>query len=122
MDDEMYVNSERETDRIARKLSEAIINSHEYGYYRQCLDALKNEPELYNKVNDLRKRNFTLQNNGAGRISYEEFTSISTETKALRQSHVVDDFLNSEVEISRMIQDITREIMSGIYFDNEFLK
>lgn len=121
MDDEIVLNEDRETDRIARQLSKAIVDSEEYCRYRQYLDQLRKDSELYAQVNELRRRNFALQNNGPGKISYEEFASISAESKRLRDNPVVLEFLNAEVEVGRMVQDIMRDIMSDIYFDSEFL-
>lgn len=121
MEDEFFLQEDRDTSRIARMLSKAIEDSVEYRKYRQYLDIVKRDPELYEQVNELRRRNFSLQNNGVGRISYEEFTNISAESKRLRDFPTVNEFLNAEIELGRMIQDISKEIMSGIYFDSEFL-
>ena len=62
MDDGFVQIKDRETDIIARQLSQAIVRSDEYRDYREALAALKEQPDLYAQVNELRRQNFARQN------------------------------------------------------------
>ena len=118
MDDGFVQIKDRETDIIARQLSQAIVRSDEYRDYREALAALKEQPDLYAQVNELRRQNFARQNGMEGTMSYEEYSNLSALSKA---NPVASRFLDSEVGLGRLIQDINRNVMSDIEFDSEFL-
>ena len=40
---------------------------------KDCLDRIKQDEELYNQVNVLRRNNFMVQNGLNGKMSYEEY-------------------------------------------------
>lgn len=111
----------KETEKLARQLSEAIRQSSEYTVYRQKLEELQLQPELYGQVNNLRRNNFQRQNSGGGRMTYDEYSAISAESRRLRGNPLVDEFLDAEVGLGRLLQDIKRTIISEIDFDNQFL-
>ena len=115
MDDGFVQIKDRETDVIARQLSQAIVRSDEYRDYREALAALKEQPDLYAQVNELRRQNFARQN------GMEEYSNLSALSKNLHANPVASRFLNSEVGLGRLIQDINRNVMSDIEFDSEFL-
>ena len=112
---------DRETDIIARQLSQAIVNSEEYKNYREALAVLREQPELYAQVNSLRMQNFARQNGVEGTMSYEEYRNLSELSKNLRSNPVASRFLDSEVGLGRLIQDVNRIVMSDIEFDSDFL-
>lgn len=111
----------KETDSLARQLSVAIRQSSEYTVYRQKLAELQEQPELYGQVNNLRRNNFQRQNGGGGRMTYDEYSVFAAESKRLRSNPLVNEFLDAEVGLGRLLQDIKRTIISEIDFDNQFL-
>ena len=121
MNKETNIEDTRETNQLAKRLSEAIVRSDEYIRYRKYLEELQKDPELYAEVNNLRKKNFVMQNGGEQRMTYEEYSGIYAESKRLRQNTLVNAFLNAEVGLACLIQEINRQIMSKVEFDDEFL-
>lgn len=118
--DEVH-DEEREAVRIARELSKAISESEEYRNYRACLEEIKKDTELYNKVNHLRRSNFELQNGSEGRLSYEEYAALSEESVTLRQNPAVSGFLDAEVGLGRLVSEVVNIVAESIDFDSEFL-
>ena len=112
---------ERETVRIAKELSKAVLESDEYRKYRECLEEIRKDSGLYDKVNHLRRSNFEMQNGEGGRLSYEEYSALAEESITLRQSTVVSEFLDAEVGLGRLVQEIVNIVVGNIDFDNEFL-
>ena len=121
MNDGYVQIEERETDRIAGMLAQAITQSDEYITYQNILKEIKEQPELYEQVNSLRRVNFMMQNGGDGHMSREDYQSLSELSKNLRKDPLVNRFLDAEVGFGRLMQDINRIIFDGIDFDNEFL-
>lgn len=109
------------TVSLAKQLSVAIRSSSEYTVYRQRLEELQGQPELYAQVNNLRRNNFQRQNGGGGRMTYDEYSAFVAESRRLRGNPLVDEFLNAEVGLGRLLQDVKRIIISEIDFDNQFL-
>lgn len=121
MDEEIVLNDDTETDRIADELIKAILKSDEYLCYEKNLAVMKQNPELYSQVNELRRYNFMLQNSSAGKMSDEEYAELSNISKSNRQNPAVNDFLNAEVAIARLMQHLNRKITESIHFDIDFL-
>ncbi|MCM1309056.1 MAG: YlbF family regulator [Butyrivibrio sp.] len=121
MDEGLEFSGIRETDSLAKQLSVAIRQSGEYTLYRQKLEELREQPELYGQVNNLRRNNFQRQNSGGGRMTYDEYSAFAAESRRLRANPLVNEFLDAEVSLGRLLQDINRIIISEIDFDNQFL-
>ncbi len=111
----------KETEILAKQLSAAISQSREYTVYRQKLEELQAQPELYGQVNNLRRNNFQRQNSGSGRMTHDEYSAFAAESRRLRDNPLVNEFLDAEVGLGRLLQDINRTIISEIDFDNQFL-
>ena len=111
----------RETDRLAKQLSEDIKKSREYVYYTKCLSELQQEPELYAEVNELRRVNFELQNSNSNNMSYEQYAQISARITNLRKNPLVSRFLNSEIGVGRLVSNIYRQVIEDIELDLDFL-
>ncbi len=121
MNDEVDIVEDRETDRLAVMLGQAVCNSEEYRYYQEKLSELKKNPELYAKVNELRRSHFMLQNGSDNKMTYEEYANISALSKQLRENPLANAFLDSEIGIGRLVQHIYRKVMVSIDFDSDFL-
>ena len=121
MDEGFELFENRETDRLAKLLSEEIKKSREYAYYRKCLAELMEEPELYAEVNEVRRINFELQNSNNNNMSYEQYAQLSARMTNLRKNPLVSHFLNSELGIGRLVSNIYRQVIEGIELDMDFL-
>ena len=110
-------------DEIMEKTSELrtlILESDEYRKYDACRQRLKENEELYQKLNEYREKNFHLQLNGevvnahsSGKLTdkYEEILDIP----------IVIEYLNAELMLCRRLQDISEILLSAIDLDLDFL-
>ena len=121
MDEGLEFFENRETDRLAKMLSEEIKKSKEYEYYTKCLASLKEEPELFAEVNEVRRMNFELQNSNSNNMSYEQYAQLSARMTNLRKNPLVSRFFNSEIGMGRLVSGIYRQIIEGIELDLDFL-
>lgn len=119
MDEE--ITKEQDILELADKLSTAITESEEYRTYRKSLERLMGNKELYERVNNLRRRNFELQNGESARLSSEEYSSLSEEASSLRQNPEADCFLDAESELGYLVQQVIKRVTEKIEFDNDFL-
>ena len=122
MNEEILLDDNKETDRLTRQLCEAIRRSDEYVHYHDCLERIKQNEDLYNQVNTLRKNNFMVQNGMGGKMSYEEYHNIYNFSRNVRLNPLVNEFLDSEVGVIRLMQRINYKLISALEFDSDFLK
>lgn len=112
----------RTVDIKAAELLDALRNSEEYQEYLRCYDEIKEDPELYNRVCDYRKRNFELQNMDVNDNMFDEVMRFQMENADIRRIDLVNQFLKSELSVCRMLQDISKEILDGVDIDLAFLR
>lgn len=120
-DEEEILNEDNPVKDAAYSLKMAILQSSEYNNYIECARTLKADGALYERVNNLRRRNFAIQNTNEQRIGIERFYDLSAEIRELRHNPVVNDFLDAEVELGRLFQQISALITEDMDFDVDFL-
>lgn len=120
MDDEYVLSEEAQINVLTNQLSEAILSSDEYRNYHRVEAEIRMQPELYAKVNELRRHNFSMQT-GFGRMTNDEYLGLSSFSQNMHENPLVNEFLNAEVALARLIQDIMRKLVSNIEFDTDFL-
>ncbi|MCQ2538857.1 MAG: YlbF family regulator [Acetatifactor sp.] len=95
-------------------LLSAIKSSEEYLSYRDVLEKVLQDPALKAQIDEFRRRNFMLQTSQD--IDFEKLDRFEKEYEYFRQNPLVSDFLAAEVDLCRMIQDITMRITGEIDF------
>ena len=109
-------------DIKTEELVQAILASEEYREYLECFAKIKEQPELYERVGDYRKRNFELQNMDVNDNMFDEVMRFQMENSAIRKNALVNQFLKAELSVCRMLQDIIRTISDNVELDIDFLK
>ena len=109
-------------DIKTEELVQAILASEEYREYLECFAKIKDQPELYERVGDYRKRNFELQNMDVNDNMFDEVMRFQMENSAIRKNALVNQFLKAELSVCRMLQGITRTISDNVELDIDFLK
>ena len=107
----------RPVDIKTEELVAAVLESEEYKEYLEYLAKIKEQPELYERVCDYRRRNFELQNDNM----FDEVMRFQMENAAIRKNALVNEFLKAELSVCRMLQGITRTISERIELDVDFL-
>lgn len=121
LDIEVLVEENSEVELMTNKLCEAIKNSNEYKMYQSKLEIIKQDEELYRQVNNMRRNNFFSQNGNNGRMSYDEYHNIYNATRMMRQNTIVDEFLDAELDLIRMMQKINEKVIETVNFECDFL-
>ncbi len=109
------------TDSIVVKavdnLVEEIKKSNTYMEYDFQRDKLKKQPELFNRVQEYRQRNFDLQNGSQGEDLFEKMDAFEKEYEEFLEIPLVDDFLNAELAFCRMMQEVNLRITTELDFE-----
>ena len=109
--------SDSEIMEAAKKFAAIIQETDTYKEYYNQREKVKKQPELYDKVNEFRQKNFDLQNESDSEDLFDRMEAFDQEYAKFREDPLVDDFLRAELAFCRMMQDV--EILLAAEIDLE---
>lgn len=101
-----------------KMLNKEIRHSNEYNQYIRVLNQLKQNPELYERTKEFRRRNMELQV-WAEYNTLEEVGRLRKEFEDILNQPTVIEFLGAEQRIASMIRRVESSIFEGIELDTE---
>lgn len=104
-------------NRIVMKLPE----TKEYNQYKNLLDRLKAQPDLYRRVGEFRRRSIGIQlgdENNAVHANNE----LQNEFRDLQNNGLVSDFFVAEHQYCRMIRDLQEKFLESAQIETGFLE
>lgn len=104
-------------ERAANQLIDEILASEYYKAYETQKERMKGKPELRDKINEFRERNFQLQNLEDSDELFDEVDKLEREYELFSSDPIVGLFLEAELNFCRMIQDINYKIVEAIEFE-----
>ena len=109
----------------AQELKTMIQNSAEYiqpydQKYDSCRHILKEDEELYRKVNEFRKKNFEFQTEGSAENGQADRLA-EAYADVLGQKAVME-YMNAELILCRKLQEIYGLLVGDLEFDLDFLQ
>lgn len=105
----------------AEELSAMLSDSDEYKRFLEAKNELEKDRELYNRVVEYRRRNFYIRN-GNTNDKQGELKKLGEENGDILRNTVVREFLNAELILCRIVQEINTLVISKIDFDVSFLE
>ncbi len=104
----------------ARELAELIMNGDVYKRYLAAKEAMLQQPELKNRADEFRKRNFEMHSAECGNPS-EVRTNLMREFSDVLKNSVVKEYLDSEIVLCRMLQQVNKIVNKDIDVDISFM-
>ncbi|MBQ9333623.1 MAG: YlbF family regulator [Lachnospiraceae bacterium] len=104
--------------RMAAKEYAAKIQQTEI-YRKYCLERerIKQDPELYAKVNAYRQATFELQNYTDQDQLFDRMDAYEKEYEGFRENPLVESFLQAELAFCRMMQELNILILDHLDFE-----
>ena len=102
--------------QVAMDFIRGIKGSEEFREYKAGLERIQAEPDLYDKVNEFRKKNYMLQNAEDSEDYIERLEELDREFEDVRAIPMGDDFLAAELGFCRMMQEINQLVWEEIDF------
>ena len=93
-----------------------ICDTEEYKRYRELLEKVKQDEPLHQRVNELREKNFRLQQEDSEDL-LDMMDALTNEYEDVINIELVSDFLEAEVSLCRMIQTFNYMLVEGLNFD-----
>lgn len=89
----------------ARTYITQVKQSPEYKEYELQLGRIRQQEELYARVNEFRRKNYELQISEPAENLLERVDELERECAELREIPLIDDFLSAELAFCRMMQE-----------------
>lgn len=109
--------SDVDVRELASDFAEKIMQTEIYQEYNFQKNKLKKLPELYERINDYRRKNFALQQEKDKDVLYDKMEQFEREYEDFRENPLVDDFLKAELAFCRMMQDINLQMTRELGFE-----
>lgn len=111
---------ERKDQELVRQqiklLAETICDTEIYRSYRVQVEKLKNYPELFEEINRFRMENFELQNSPETEDFFEKVEAFGKKYEHFRENPMVSDFLQAELDVCRLMQEVHVSLTDAIDF------
>lgn len=98
-------------------LVNAVKESEAYQNFEKAKQELAEKPELRAKVMAFRKRNYEMQNLEEGKDLYVEMERLEEEYHEVRKNPVIRNYLQSELEMCRIMQRINLSLVQAVDLD-----
>jgi cell fate (sporulation/competence/biofilm development) regulator YlbF (YheA/YmcA/DUF963 family) len=98
---------------------EKLKNTEVYQEYIRQRDRLSEQPELKQRVDEFRRKNYELQTRNFQDNVYDEMDRFQRENESFREIPMVHDYLAAELALCRMIQKVTASIVEAVAQDFE---
>lgn len=107
---------DRNMEYASGKFVKAVKDTEIYKKYYYQLEKIKRHPELYEKVNEYRRKNFEIQITSQEDDLFDKMDAFEKEYEKFREDPIVDDFLRAELAFCRMMQEVSIVIMEELDF------
>lgn len=109
--------SDIQIEEATKKFAAYIQESDTYKEYHYQREKIKKQPELYEKVNEYRQKNFDLQNESDSEDLFDRMEAFEREYAKFRENPMVEDFLRAELAFCRLMQNINVWLTAEIDFE-----
>lgn len=105
----------KETEKIINDFTERLKQTEEYKLYVKKRSRVQEYPGLREEINEFRRRNYMLQKS-EGEL-FDEIDAFEREYEEFRANPVVEEYLQAELAVCRMMQEIYAEIAEAVDLD-----
>ena len=100
-----------------KRFIEEIRESDIYKEYDRQRARIKQQPELFARIQDYRQKNYELQVGAQGDELFDKIIAFEQEYETFRENPLVDDFLRAELAFCRLIQEVNQQISEELDFE-----
>ncbi|MCD8131474.1 MAG: YlbF family regulator [Lachnospiraceae bacterium] len=103
----------KETDVLIHR----IVSSGIYKEYRESLEKVAQYPELKERLDRFRTRNYEVQVNMEDGSSFDSLEDLEREKRELTQNPLLAEFLAAELALCRMMQEVMDRLVVSLDFE-----
>lgn len=106
-----------DTTNLSQQVIATLRNMPEYRAYEATLKELKENPELYQRVNEMREKNFLLNQKDNQEEILELMDALTNEYEDVINIKLVSEFMEAEAGFCRIMQTFIDAVTVGLEFD-----
>lgn len=110
-----------EVELLMKELTKRLTDTKEYIQYKNLLERVKTQPELFHRIGEFRRRGISI-NMGHGENLIQENNNLQNEFRDLQNNGLVNDFLVAEHQYCVMIRNLQKQLLEGAQIDVSFLE
>lgn len=103
-------------DAQVKILAQCIRDSQTYRNYRVQVEKIEKQTGLLEQINEFRRKNFELQSVEPSENMLDKIDAFNKEYESFRESPLVSDFLQAELDLCRLMQRIQMQLTEAIDF------
>ncbi|MCD8069718.1 MAG: YlbF family regulator [Lachnospiraceae bacterium] len=103
----------KETDVLIHR----IVSSGIYKEYRESLEKVAQYPELKERLDRFRTRNYEVQVNMEDGSSFDSLEDLEREKRELTQNPLLAEVLAAELALCRMMQEVMDRLVVSLDFE-----
>lgn len=104
-------------NRIKEPIILFIKNTNEYKKYTYEKERLSQFPELKKQIDEFRRHNYEIQNEEDSDVLFDKIDELENEYAEIEDNPLVNDFLQAEVDLCRLVQEFFISITEALDFD-----
>ncbi|MDO5403608.1 MAG: YlbF family regulator [Eubacteriales bacterium] len=112
----------QDMDDLKEQLRKAIQSSNEYVEYKRLESIIKRNPDLKRQIDEFRRQNFEIQNSEQCEDILQLTENLNAQYKDMRSQDTVNRYLNAEVCLCRLLQDLCFTVVDAVDFELDFLR
>lgn len=101
---------------IAQTVINTLKDTVEYKEYEEALAELTKDPALYKRVNEMRDKNFSLQQYDGDDI-LDLMDALTNEYEDVINLEITGRFIEAEADVCTLIRNFTHMVTEGLDFD-----
>lgn len=106
-----------ELNVAVEKLIDTIRDTEVYAEYERQKEKVNRIPDLKSQIDTYRIRNFEIQNLSNDDDVFRKIEDFEREYESFRENPIVSDFLEAELALCRMMQEINIRLTAALDFD-----
>ena len=111
----------KEIDAKVEAVIQAIKTSEAYTTYCSAFQRIQEYPDVERQVNEFRKKSYEIQKRKDTSGIYDDMIHLQDEYAALRRNPLVNEYLQADIDVCKLIQNINWKIIQSLDFQMGFV-
>lgn len=110
-----------EVELLMTEIAKKLPETKEYNQYKDLLNRVKEQPDLYRRIGEFRRRSVELQMSGDQNL-IQANNNLQNEFLDLQNNSLSNEFFAAEHQYCRMIQKLHQQFLASAQIDIDFME
>lgn len=110
-----------EVEILMEEVTKRLPETKEYNQYKNLLERLKTQPDLYRRVGEFRRKSLALQMNDSVN-PVQANNELQNEFRDLQNNGLASEFFVAEHQYCRMVRELQEKLLESAQIQTDFLE